>query len=177
MIFLLSFSKVFSFNPSALDNFSEAINEMIWTNRSISNELVQNNLYFLNDDDTDLIKENTVFRLDEIENKLKEDNDFNPDSGIFNFLNSCKEIFELYSDFYEVPQAAVQILFDRVLVKYNSHALSLKKEKALLSSLIKSNNTHSLKRENRSRDEDEPLYKRLKSRVSHDSTSSVTLAH
>jgi hypothetical protein len=114
VIFFSHLSKVSSYNPQLLDSIADSFNERIYVKAPISIKQIQENLSFLEDEDTIYISEYAKKNVFESYNLKIE----NRDNEFSTFYYNCKKIYDSNDIIDPVTQAAVQMIFERVFQKH-----------------------------------------------------------
>lgn len=117
VIFFSHLNQVSCYNPQLLDSIADSFNERLYVKAPISIKQIQENLSFLEDEDTLHISEcaqKNIFESykSKIENR---DNEFST------FYYNCKKIYDSNDIIDPVAQAAVQMMFERVFQKHEQH--------------------------------------------------------
>lgn len=105
------------YNPKLLDSLADSFNERICVKAPISTKLIQENLNFLQDEDTDYIEKYTTKNVFESYKKMLKDKG----SPFSSFYQSCREIYDNHAEIDPLTQASVQMILERVSQKYEDH--------------------------------------------------------
>lgn len=140
IIFFSHLDQVSSYNPQLLDSMADSFNERIYVKAPISIKQIQDNLSFLEDEDTVYITqyaEKNVFESykSKIENR---DNEFTT------FYYNCKKIYDSNDIIDPVTQVAVQMMFERVFQKHEQHLNLLSSMSHLLLTKTPDDESHEL---------------------------------
>ncbi|MBY0272712.1 MAG: hypothetical protein K2X02_04780 [Alphaproteobacteria bacterium] len=117
IIFFSHLNQVSCYNSQLLDSIADSFNERICVKAPISIKQIQENLSFLEDEDTLYISEYAKKNVFE-SYKLKIESRGNEFST---FYYNCKKIYDSNDIIDPVTQAAVQIMFERVFQKHEQH--------------------------------------------------------
>lgn len=117
LIFFSHLNEVFCYNPQLLDSLADSFNECIHVKAPISIKQIQDNLSFLEDEETIYITryaEKNVF--DSYKSKIERGN-----NEFSTFYYNCKKFYDSNDIIDPIAQAAVQMMFERVFQKHEQH--------------------------------------------------------
>ncbi|MBP6950936.1 MAG: hypothetical protein KBD36_00095 [Alphaproteobacteria bacterium] len=117
IIFFSYLDQAFCYNPQLLDSVADSFNERICVKAPISIKLIQENLDFLEEEDTGYVTMYSGKNVFESYNEKTQ----NKGGEFSSFYNNCQKIYDANDMIDPVTQAAVQMIFERVFEKHEQH--------------------------------------------------------